>query len=111
MIRVVAGVLAVLCLRLSWFGDAESDRVDVDFDGTIQLGTGPDEQKSPQGTVYVYNKTRETFVATEATVADSYLRRLVGVLERPSGGPVSALVSGLCRPAECIRSACCFRSI
>jgi uncharacterized membrane protein (UPF0127 family) len=31
-------------------------------------------------TVYVYNKTRETFVATEATVADSYLRRLVGLL-------------------------------
>lgn len=30
--------------------------------------------------VYVYNKTRETFVATEAIVADSYLRRLVGLL-------------------------------
>ena len=30
--------------------------------------------------VYVYNKTRETFVATEATVADSYLRRLIGLL-------------------------------
>jgi uncharacterized protein len=30
--------------------------------------------------LYVYNKTRETFVATEATVADSYLRRLVGLL-------------------------------
>src|ERR1700680_1670202 len=30
--------------------------------------------------VYVYNKTRETFVATEAVVADSYLRRLVGLL-------------------------------
>ncbi len=30
--------------------------------------------------VYVYNKTRETFVATEAAVADSYLRRLVGLL-------------------------------
>ena len=30
--------------------------------------------------VYVYNKTRETFVATEAGVADSYLRRLVGLL-------------------------------
>jgi uncharacterized membrane protein (UPF0127 family) len=34
-------------------------------------------QKCP---IYVYNKTRETFVATEATVADSYLRRLVGLL-------------------------------
>src|SRR5450631_886409 len=30
--------------------------------------------------VYVYNKTRETFVATEAVVADSYVRRLVGLL-------------------------------
>lgn len=30
--------------------------------------------------VYVYNKTRETFVATEATVADSYFTRLVGLL-------------------------------
>jgi uncharacterized protein len=30
--------------------------------------------------LYVYNKTRETFVATEATLADSYLRRLVGLL-------------------------------
>jgi uncharacterized protein len=34
----------------------------------------------PKGTVYVYNKTRETFVATAATVADSYLQRLVGLL-------------------------------
>jgi uncharacterized protein len=30
--------------------------------------------------VYVYNKTRETFVATEATVADGYLSRLIGLL-------------------------------
>lgn len=30
--------------------------------------------------VYVYNRTRETFVATEATVADSYFRRLIGLL-------------------------------
>jgi uncharacterized membrane protein (UPF0127 family) len=35
---------------------------------------------SENHSVYVYNKTRETFVATEATVADSYLRRLVGLL-------------------------------
>jgi uncharacterized protein len=33
-----------------------------------------------KGAVYVYNKTRETFVATEATVADSYLSRLIGLL-------------------------------
>jgi uncharacterized membrane protein (UPF0127 family) len=32
------------------------------------------------GEVYVYNKTRETFVATEAKVADSYFSRLVGLL-------------------------------
>src|ERR1700733_3687398 len=30
--------------------------------------------------ICVYNKTRETFVATEATVADSYVRRLIGLL-------------------------------
>jgi uncharacterized protein len=30
--------------------------------------------------VCVYNKTRETFVATEAAVADNYFRRLVGLL-------------------------------
>lgn len=32
------------------------------------------------GEVYVYNKTRETFVATEATIADSYFPRLIGLL-------------------------------
>jgi uncharacterized protein len=32
--------------------------------------------------VYVYNKTRETFVATSATVADTYTSRLVGLLGR-----------------------------
>ncbi len=30
--------------------------------------------------VYVYNKTRQTFVATEVYVADTYWRRLVGLL-------------------------------
>src|ERR1700720_2073064 len=30
--------------------------------------------------LYVYNQTRETFVATEAMLSDSYLRRLVGLL-------------------------------
>ena len=30
--------------------------------------------------LYVYNKTRETFVATEALLADSYFTRLVGLL-------------------------------
>jgi hypothetical protein len=37
-------------------------------------------ENGQDGHVYIYNKTRETFVATEATVADSYLRRLVGLL-------------------------------
>ena len=32
------------------------------------------------GTVYVYNRTREAFVATEAIVANNYVRRLVGLL-------------------------------
>lgn len=32
--------------------------------------------------VYVYNKTRETFVATQATVADGYFSRLIGLLGR-----------------------------
>src|ERR1700684_3878515 len=36
--------------------------------------------KNGKRAIYVYNKTRETFVATEATVADSYVRRLVGLL-------------------------------
>jgi len=33
-----------------------------------------------QGRVFIYNKTRETFVATEAKVADGYFSRLVGLL-------------------------------
>ena len=32
------------------------------------------------GSIFIYNKTRETFVATEVTVADSYFPRLVGLL-------------------------------
>jgi uncharacterized protein len=32
--------------------------------------------------VYVYNKTRETFVATSAGVANTYMSRLVGLLGR-----------------------------
>jgi uncharacterized membrane protein (UPF0127 family) len=32
------------------------------------------------GQVYVYNKTREAFLATEARVADGYFSRLVGLL-------------------------------
>ena len=32
------------------------------------------------GHFYVYNKTRETFVATEAAVANDYFRRLIGLL-------------------------------
>ncbi|MGH9773586.1 MAG: DUF192 domain-containing protein [Candidatus Acidiferrales bacterium] len=29
---------------------------------------------------YVYNRTRESFIATELTVANTYIRRLVGLL-------------------------------
>src|ERR1700681_2834359 len=36
--------------------------------------------KEPDRPLYVYNKTRETFVATETILADSYLRRLIGLL-------------------------------
>jgi uncharacterized protein len=36
--------------------------------------------RNSNGQFYVYNKTRETFVATEATVANDYFRRLVGLL-------------------------------
>jgi len=32
------------------------------------------------GRLYVYNKTRQTFLATETAVADSYVLRLVGLL-------------------------------
>jgi len=32
--------------------------------------------------VYVYNKTRETFIATQAVVADGYFSRLIGLLGR-----------------------------
>jgi uncharacterized membrane protein (UPF0127 family) len=35
---------------------------------------------NPRGQFYVYNKTRETFLATETTVADDYFRRLIGLL-------------------------------
>ncbi|MFZ0882941.1 MAG: DUF192 domain-containing protein [Candidatus Acidiferrales bacterium] len=43
---------------------------------------GPMASKAPvpNGHLYIYNKTKETFVATEATIADSYLSRLVGLL-------------------------------
>jgi uncharacterized protein len=34
----------------------------------------------PSRQFYVYNKTRETFVATEATLAADYFRRLIGLL-------------------------------
>jgi uncharacterized protein len=40
----------------------------------------PMASETQNGHVYIYNKTRETFVATEATIADSYFRRLVGLL-------------------------------
>jgi uncharacterized membrane protein (UPF0127 family) len=38
------------------------------------------ESRASNKSVCVYNRTRETFVATEAAVADSYFCRLVGLL-------------------------------
>ncbi|HZO98761.1 MAG TPA: DUF192 domain-containing protein [Terriglobia bacterium] len=32
--------------------------------------------------IYIYNRTQETFVATEVEVADTYFRRLIGLLGR-----------------------------
>lgn len=37
--------------------------------------------------VCVYNRTRETFVATEAVVADNYVRRLIGLLGKTRRWP------------------------
>lgn len=42
------------------------------------------DSNSKRKCVYVYNRTREKFVATEATVANTYLRRLVGLLGQRS---------------------------
>lgn len=36
--------------------------------------------KTKNRSVYIYNKTRETFVATEVTIANNYFSRLVGLL-------------------------------
>lgn len=44
-----------------------------------------------KGPVFVYNKTKETFLATQVQVADSSLRRLVGLLGRRSLDPGSGL--------------------
>ncbi|HEV2423985.1 MAG TPA: DUF192 domain-containing protein [Terriglobia bacterium] len=38
------------------------------------------KEANHKGHVYVYNRTRETFVATEAKVARGYFTRLVGLL-------------------------------
>jgi uncharacterized membrane protein (UPF0127 family) len=37
--------------------------------------------------VYVYNQTRERFVATEVSVADTYLSRLIGLLGKTKHWP------------------------
>jgi uncharacterized membrane protein (UPF0127 family) len=37
--------------------------------------------------VYVYNRTRERFVATEVSVADTYLKRLIGLLGKTKHWP------------------------
>jgi uncharacterized protein len=40
----------------------------------------PLRENGRQGLLYVYNRTRESFVATEAVLADGYWQRLVGLL-------------------------------
>ena len=46
---------------------------------------------SKQRHVFVYNKTRETFLAFRVAVADSILGRLVGLLGRKSLAPDSGV--------------------
>jgi len=45
-----------------------------------QAPTMVSDSSKVKGPVYVYNRTRETFVATEARVANGYFTRLVGLL-------------------------------
>lgn len=44
----------------------------------------PLRQKSRRGLLCVYNRTRGTFVATEAVLADGYWQRLIGLLGKTS---------------------------
>src|SRR5689334_9518249 len=44
------------------------------------MGEGVSGSNPRSMPVYVYNKTRETFIATEAAVADGYFSRLIGLL-------------------------------
>jgi uncharacterized membrane protein (UPF0127 family) len=50
----------------------------------IQVDAVEKETSKGSKTVYVYNKTRETFVATEVAVADGYFSRLIGLLGKTS---------------------------
>ena len=81
-IRIIAGVLAVVVLFIIiWRRRGKADRVKhrrelMLLEGLLRTMIKLDQKRA----VYVYNKTRETFVATEAIVADSYVRRLVGLL-------------------------------
>jgi uncharacterized protein len=43
--------------------------------------------KNGNQSVYVYNRTRERFLGTEVTVANTYLRRLVGLLGKTKSWP------------------------
>ena len=55
--------------------------------------------------VFVYNKTKETFLAFRVTVADSILSRLVGLLGKRSLHPTAEC--GLCPQIRSTPSACC----
>jgi uncharacterized protein len=55
-------------------GTGELQRMDRQSSSAFKRGA------NHSGYVYVYNKTRESFLATEAKIADHYLSRLVGLL-------------------------------
>jgi len=56
--------------------------------------------------VFVYNKTRETFLAFKVKVADSILGRLIGLLGRRSLQRIAA--SGSFPRTQCTPLECCF---
>ena len=52
----------------------------VELNAASRRGGAVSARNHKDGRVFIYNKTRETFVATEAKVADGYVSRLVGLL-------------------------------
>jgi uncharacterized membrane protein (UPF0127 family) len=53
--------------------------------------------------LYVYNNTRETFIATDAKLADSYMLRLIGLLGKTRSW--ARLGAGLwIKPSRCVHT-------